>query len=270
MTYLNPHHGTPGLVVLPASGWRRAQTTFAGWPELGAVTLTESPSQAAALGVARVVRLDDTGLWGGGAAALGAAYGSLQAVLAALGRRDAALPDPAELGGASVTLASVADGPYGAGVRLAAAKWGAGWTDNPGDGVWISPIATPGYTEIPREIMQALRILGEAAQHQWTGPPPSHILAPGGDGAIAAALSVHLRPWGARLVIIEPTDAAPWLAHATGQAGPEPSLLAWQELERSAWAYTDDPAALGLEPDAHVLDVTGLHATGLHAIRGAE
>ncbi len=254
---LNPHHGTPGLVVLPASGWKRAHTTLTAWPDLGAVLLRDDPARAAALCVARVAWLDDRGVWGGGAAALGAAYGALQAVLATLGRRDAAVLAPGEVADAGVTLASVAGGSHGTGVRLAAAKWGAGWTENPEEGVWISPVATPGYTEIPREIMQALRILGEAAMQQWAGPPPTHVLVPGGDGAIATALSVHLRPWGARLVVIEPAGDAPLRDHATGLAGPAPNLLAWQELERSAWGYATDAAALGLGPGDRVLDATG-------------
>ena len=82
------------------------------------------------------------------------------------------------------------------------------------------------------------------------------MLVPGGDGAVATALSVHLRPWGARLIVVEPGDA-PWRAHATGLAGPAPSLLAWQELERSAWAYASDAAAVGFTPGDRVLDATG-------------
>ena len=257
--WINPHHGTPGLVVLPANGWRRAQATLAEWPGMGAVALHDRPDLAAALGVAQVAALDDRGLWGGGARALGGGYGAMHAALTVLGRRDAPTAALWDGGGAGVTLASVASGPHGAGVRLAAAAWGALWSFDPAGEAWVSPIATPGYTEIPREIMQAYRVMGEAAQHHWSGPPPTHILVPGGDGALAAALSVHLRPWGARLIVMEPAGDGPLLAHATGKPDPAPSLIAWQELERSAWAFaTDDAVTAGtLPPDSRVLDATG-------------
>ena len=257
--WLNPHHGTPGLVVLPANGWHRARAALADWPDLGAVALHDRPDLAAVMGVARVAVLDDRGLWGNGAVALGGGYGSMQATLTVLGRRGAAPTALWDGDGAGVTLASVADGPHGAGVRRAASAWGALWTPDPAGGAWVSPVATPGYTELAREIMQSYRIMGEAAQQHWSGPPPTHVLVPGGVGAVAAALSVHLRPWGARLVVVEAPGDAPLLAHATGKPGPAPSLLAWQELERSAWAFSVDwtLAALQLPPSSRVLDATG-------------
>ena len=256
--WINPHHGTPGLVVLPATGWRRALAALTEWPGVGTVGLRDRPDLAVALGVAQVAALDDQGVWGGGIVALGGGYGAMQAVLTVLGRRDAPPVALWDGGGAGVTLASVADGQHGAGVRQAAAAWGALWSPDPAGGAWVSPVATPGYTELPREIMQAYRLMGEAAQLHWSGPPPTHILVPGGDGAVAAALSVHLRPWGAQLVVVEPVGDAPLLAHASGKPGPTPSLLAWQELERSAWAFATDAmmTAGTLPPDSRVLDAT--------------
>ena len=239
--HLNPHHGTPGLVVLPAGGWRRVQRALATWPELGAVTLQT---------VAGGFVADDSGLWGGGIHAVGGAYGAEHAALAVLSRAGVAA-DAAGLwagayhGRADLMLASPPDE---TGVRQAAAAFGCGWVAAAQDGAeWVSPIATPGYTELPREIMQAYRWLAEAAMQHWVGPAPTHVIVPGGDGALAAACSVHLRAWGARLVVVEPAGAAPLLAQAQGVAQPGVSLLAWQELERAAYAFVAGPLALHAE-----------------------
>jgi diaminopropionate ammonia-lyase len=94
--------------------------------------------------------------------------------------------------------------------------------------------------------------------------PPTHAFVPGGVGGVAAAVSVQLRARygsGPKLVVAEPDKAACLLASAeagepvavggdldtlmAGLACGEPSLLAWQELERAAFAFmavTDDSA----------------------------
>ncbi len=268
---LNPHHGTPGLVVLPSGGWRRAQETLASWPGRGDVVLRDDPDRAAALSVARYATLDDGGLWGGSITALGGAYGAMQVVLAALGRHSGQGAALWQRDGAGVMLASVSDGTHAAGVRAAASAWGAAWTRDPAAGAWISPIATPGYTETPREIMQAYRLAADAALDNWEGHPPTHILVPGGAGALAAALSVHLRPWAARLVVVTAADYPHFgqpvdppfgpLFAADARLGPAISLLAWQELERGAWATLHTTcdgslAPLNLTATDSVLDAT--------------
>ena len=265
--YINPHHGTPGLVVLPAGGWHRAQRALAAWPDQGAITLQTVPGGYVA---------EDGALWGGGIHAVGGAYGAQHAALAVLSRAGA-VADAAGLwagawgGRPDLMLASL---PSETGVRRAAEAFGCGWTGAPQGSVgqdaagqdavgqntvgqngaeWVSPVATPGYTEMPREIMQAYRWLAESAMQQWAGSPPTHVIVPGGDGALAAACSVHLRAWGARLVVVEPAGAAPLLAQAQGVAQPGVSLLAWQELERAAYAFVAGPLA----PHAETLGLDG-------------
>lgn len=124
----------------------------------------------------------------------------------------------------------------------------------------VSDTSWPGYTEIPREVMQGYRLMAEEALDQWTGPAPTHVFIQAGVGGVAAAVSVQMR---ARLdpapavVVVEPDQAACLLASAEVQAlntvGGEldtimaglacgvPSLLAWQELERAAAAFVAIP-----------------------------
>ena len=118
----------------------------------------------------------------------------------------------------------------------------------------VSDTSWPGYTEIPREIMQGYRLMAEEALAQWTGPPPTHAFVQGGVGGMAAAVSVQLRTLqpAPALIVVEPHDAACLFASAeagritasgtldtimAGLACGEPSLIAWQELERAAAAF---------------------------------
>jgi diaminopropionate ammonia-lyase len=92
------------------------------------------------------------------------------------------------------------------------------------------------------------------------GPPPTHVFIQGGVGGVAAAVSVQMR---ARLdpapdvIVVEPERAACLLASAeagaptpvggeldtimAGLACGEPSLIAWQELDRAAAAFLAIP-----------------------------
>ena len=128
----------------------------------------------------------------------------------------------------------------------------------------VSDTSWPGYTEIPRLIMQGYRLMVDEALDQWEGPPPTHVFIQAGVGGVAASVSVHLRARLGKppvLTVVEPDRAACLLASAqrgalTTVSGPldtimdclacgEPSLLAWQELERSATAFiaiTDEAA----------------------------
>jgi diaminopropionate ammonia-lyase len=96
------------------------------------------------------------------------------------------------------------------------------------------------------------------------GAAPTHVFIQGGVGGVAAAVAVQMRARfgsGPRVIVAEPDKAACLLASAeaggpvtvpgdldtlmAGLACGEPSLLAWQELERSAFAFcsvTDDSA----------------------------
>jgi diaminopropionate ammonia-lyase len=124
----------------------------------------------------------------------------------------------------------------------------------------VSDTSYAGYTEIPRDVMQGYRLMAEEAAESLPGPP-THVFIQGGVGGVAAAVSVQMRArYGAkapRLVVVEPDRAACLLASAeagqptaiegeldtlmAGLACGEPSLLAWQELERAAFAWMAVP-----------------------------
>ncbi|HEY8611601.1 MAG TPA: diaminopropionate ammonia-lyase [Roseomonas sp.] len=123
----------------------------------------------------------------------------------------------------------------------------------------VSDTSWEGYTETPREVMQGYRLMAEEALDALPAPP-THVLIQGGVGGVAAAVSVALRARHGRgplLVVVEPERAACLLASAeageatavpgeldtimAGLACGEPSLLAWQELERAAFAFMAIP-----------------------------
>lgn len=134
------------------------------------------------------------------------------------------------------------------------------------EGGWhlVSDTSWPGYTEVPREVMQGYRLMAEEALDSLPAAP-THVLIQGGVGGVAAAVSVALRarhPARAgssapKLIVVEPERAACLLASAeagaptavpgeldtimAGLACGEPSLLAWQELERAASAFMAIP-----------------------------
>ena len=161
------------------------------------------------------------------------------------------------------------------GRRDAIAKWGAEIRVVPGnydDAVreaqkqadangWfvVSDTSYPGYTEVPRDVMQGYRVMADEAADQ-IGPAPTHVFIQGGVGGVAAAVSVQMRARfgaGVKVVVAEPEKAACLLASAeagqpttvpgdldtlmAGLACGEPSLLAWQELERGAFAFMAVP-----------------------------
>lgn len=122
----------------------------------------------------------------------------------------------------------------------------------------VSDTSWPGYTEIPREVMQGYRLLAAEALEAWSGLPPTHAFVQAGVGGMAAAVSVQLRTLqpAPALVVVEPHDAACLMASAEagtitaagsldtimgGLACGEPSLIAWQELERAAAAFLSIP-----------------------------
>jgi diaminopropionate ammonia-lyase len=124
----------------------------------------------------------------------------------------------------------------------------------------VSDTSWPGYTEIPREIMQGYRLMADEAADQWSGAPPTHVFIQAGVGGVAAAVSVQMRarfrPPPA-LIVVEPDRAACLLASAelgeptaipgdldtlmAGLACGAPSLIAWQELDRATTAFMAVP-----------------------------
>jgi diaminopropionate ammonia-lyase len=130
----------------------------------------------------------------------------------------------------------------------------------------VSDTSYPGYTEVPRDVMQGYRLMADEVADQWNGPPATHVFVQAGVGGAAAAVSVQLRARFAPsplLVIVEPDHAACLLASAkagtptvvhgdletimAGLACGEPSLLAWQELERAAAAFMAIPDEAAIE-----------------------
>ncbi len=129
----------------------------------------------------------------------------------------------------------------------------------------VSDTSWPGYTEIPREIMQGYRLMVDEALDQISDPP-THVFIQAGVGGVAAAVAVHMRirvqPMPV-IVVVEPDQAACLLLSAeAGRAVPapgaldtimaglacgEPSLLAWQELDRSAAAFMTIPDAAAID-----------------------
>jgi diaminopropionate ammonia-lyase len=124
----------------------------------------------------------------------------------------------------------------------------------------VSDTSYAGYTDIPRDVMQGYRLMVDEAADQWLGPPPTHVFIQAGVGGAAAAVSVQTRRRFAPaplLIVVEPERAACLLESAragaatvvhgdlrtimAGLACGEPSLLAWQELERAAWAFLSIP-----------------------------
>jgi diaminopropionate ammonia-lyase len=119
----------------------------------------------------------------------------------------------------------------------------------------VSDTSYPGYTEVPRDVMQGYRLMADEAADQIS-EAPTHVFIQGGVGGVAAAVSVQMRARfgaGVKLIIAEPDKADCLLASAeagepvtvpgdldtlmAGLACGEPSLLAWQELERGAFAF---------------------------------
>jgi diaminopropionate ammonia-lyase len=308
---VNRHHGTPGVVVLPEGGFRRAKAEIASWPGYAVTPLRDLPEVAAAARVAAVHYKDEGGRFGlGSFKALGGAYAVMRLLQAELARRGvanaataAALMDGSlKAATQAITVTCATDGNHGRSVawgaqrfgaacvifvhetvsqgrRDAIARYGAEIRVVPGnydDAVreaqrqadangWfvVSDTSYPGYTEVPRDVMQGYRVMADEAADQ-IGAAPTHVFVPGGVGGVAAAVAAQMRArfgTGPRVIVAEPDKAACLLASAeagapvtvpgeldtlmAGLACGEPSLLAWQELERSAFAFccvTDDSA----------------------------
>ncbi|TCZ58562.1 diaminopropionate ammonia-lyase [Roseicella aquatilis] len=305
---LNRHAGTPGVVVLPEGGFRRAREEIASWPGYAPTPLLALPDLAREARVGAVHYKDEGGRFGlGSFKALGGAYAVMRLLQAELARRGTANAATAEelaegryreaTGAITVTCAT--DGNHGRSVawgaqrfharcvifvhetvsqgrRDAIAKYGAEIRVVPGtyddavraaqraatDHKWfvVSDTSYPGYTEVPRDVMQGYRLMADEAAEALP-EPPTHVFIQGGVGGVAAAVSVQLRARYAakapKLVVVEPERAACLLASAeagqptaiegeldtimAGLACGEPSLLAWQELERGAFAFMAVP-----------------------------
>nr|WP_272212299.1 diaminopropionate ammonia-lyase [Marinicella sp. W31]MDC2878212.1 diaminopropionate ammonia-lyase [Marinicella sp. W31] len=129
----------------------------------------------------------------------------------------------------------------------------------------VSDTSYPGYTDIPRNVMQGYSVMAEEAIRQLDGKPPTHIFIQGGVGGLAAAVTAHF--WetfgkhAPRVIVVEPENAACLLESAAagkptvvggaletimaGLACGEPSIIAWPILDAgvSAFIEIEDAAA---------------------------
>jgi diaminopropionate ammonia-lyase len=304
---LNRRHGTPGLVVLPDGGFRRAKAEITAWPGYAPTPLVALDEIAKAARIAALHYKNEGPRFGlGSFKALGGAYAVLKLLVGELARRGVANHASAvelEAGthaeaAKAITITCATDGNHGRSVawgarrfgcrcvifvhehvsqgrRDAIAKFGAEIRVVPGnydDAVreaarsaereaWfvVSDTSYEGYTEVPRDVMQGYRVMPDEAADQLE-QPPTHAFVPGGVGGAAAAVSVQLRArYGSdvKVIVAEPENAACLLASAeagapttiegdldtlmAGLACGEPSLIAWQELERGAFAFMAVP-----------------------------
>jgi diaminopropionate ammonia-lyase len=325
--HLNAHHGTPGLIVLPEGGYRRARAEITSWPGYAPTPL----HRLAMPGVAGLWWKDESARFGlRSFKALGGAYAVQKLLAQELARREttpnasAAALESGQHAHATgqITVTCATEGNHGRSVawgarrfgcrcvifvhenvsqgrRDAIAAFGAELREVPGnydDSVraaqhaadengWfvISDTSYPGYTEPPRDVMQGYRVVAEEAFAQMDAPP-THVFCSAGVGGYAAAVSVQLRKDapGAKLIVVEPEAAACLFASAlaggltqvtgaldtlmAGLACGEPSLLAWQELERGASAFMTVPDE-GVPPAMRALKAAGVEA-GESAVAG--
>lgn len=287
-------YGRRQQAVLNREAFEAARREIASWEGYAPTPLVSLDDVAKAAGVGKVFYKDERGRFGlGSFKALGGAYAVLRQV------RNAGRP------AGEIVVTCATDGNHGRSVAWGAkrfgcrcviyihetvsqgradaiARYGAEVRRVPGnydDAVrqaardaeaqgWIvvSDTSYPGYTDIPRDVMQGYAIMADEALAQWPGETPTHVFIQAGVGGLAAAVCGHLwemlgakRP---RIVVVEP-DRAACLFESAAQGRPanihgaldtimaglacgETSLLAWKILEEGASDFltvTDDAAA---------------------------
>ncbi|HCP80913.1 MAG TPA: diaminopropionate ammonia-lyase [Octadecabacter sp.] len=129
----------------------------------------------------------------------------------------------------------------------------------------VSDTSYPGYTEIPKDVMQGYEVMAAEAADQLE-QPPTHVFVQTGVGGVAAAVAAQMRRrYGAdfapRIILADPENSACWLetiragtpTHVEGDldtlmaglACGEISLLAWDVLKPLCFAVVsvaDDDA----------------------------
>lgn len=131
----------------------------------------------------------------------------------------------------------------------------------------VSDTSYPGYTDVPRNVMQGYSVMAEEAERQLGGLRPTHIFIQGGVGGLTAAVTAHFwERFGAdapAVVVVEPETAACLLESAVagqptavggdldtimaGLACGEPSIIAWPILEAGVSAFMAIPDAAAAE-----------------------
>ncbi|MGY6634681.1 MAG: diaminopropionate ammonia-lyase [Alkalilacustris sp.] len=132
--------------------------------------------------------------------------------------------------------------------------------------VVVSDTSWPGYTDIPRDVMQGYELMAAEAFDAMPAPP-THIFLQTGVGGMAAAVAAQaVRRWGAarpRIVLADPDRSACWLDSLragrpvavegdldtlmAGLACGEVSLLAWEILRDHCDAVMAIPDAAAVE-----------------------
>lgn len=279
---INPRFGGEWETPLPDDGFERAKNEITSWDDYEVTPLRDLPAVASEAGLGSLRLKDEASRFGlGSFKALGGAYAVACAApdvrvmtCATDGNHGRAVAWGARRRGLGCVIfvhETVSKGRaeaiarYGAEVRRVpgtyddAVREAARQAEENGWCV-VSDTSWPGYTEMPRLIMQGYRLMADEAADQWTGAPPTHVFIQGGVGGAAAAVSVQMR---ARfrpapvVTVVEPDHAACLLASAelgeptsipgnldtlmAGLACGEPSVLAWQELNHGAAAFMAIP-----------------------------
>lgn len=131
----------------------------------------------------------------------------------------------------------------------------------------VSDTSYPGYTEIPKDVMQGYELMAAEAA-DTLGTPPTHIFIQTGVGGLAAAVAAQFArrygPEAPRVILADPDQSACWLETIreskptavegdldtlmAGLACGEVSLLAWDVLEPLTFAVMSvaDPDAVAV------------------------
>ena len=278
----NPRYRATASAILPDAEYQQAKTAITSWDGYAVTPLHDLPDVARQARLATIRLKDESGRFGlgsfkalGGAYAVACAPADAKVVTCATdGNHGRAVAWGAQRFGRRCVIfvhETVSQGRvdaisrYGAEVRRVpgtyddAVREAARQAEAHG---WyiVSDTSWPGYTEVPRLIMQGYRLMADEAADQWRGDPPTHVFVQGGVGGLAAAVAVQIRARlqpAPMLIVVEPDRAACLLASAelgeptmvpgnldtlmAGLACGEPSLLAWQELDHAAAAFMAIP-----------------------------
>lgn len=312
-------YGPRQSAVLNRDAFALARAEIAGWPGYSPTPLVALPDIARAAHVGAVHYKDESGRFGlGSFKALGGAYAVLRQIRAA-GR-------PAK----EIVVTCATDGNHGRSVAWGAQRFGCGCViyihetvsegraraiaaygaeirrvpgtyddavrqaarDAAANGwIVVSDTSYPGYTDIPRDVMQGYAVMVDEALSALERPP-THVFIQAGVGGLAAAVCGHLwetlgdvRP---RVIVVEPDRAACLFESArqgkasniggaldtamAGLACGETSLLAWEILEEGASDFltvTDDAAFAAMRLLAPEIVAGESAVAGLAGLLGA-
>ena len=130
----------------------------------------------------------------------------------------------------------------------------------------------PGYTEIPRDVMQGYELMAAEA-YEALPEPPTHVFVQTGVGGLAAAVTAQgKRRWGARrptIVLADPDRSACWFdsfragrpVAVKGDLDTLMAGLACGEVSLLAWEVLMDHADFAIAvPDAEAVEMMRLLA----------